>query len=105
MRRSKTSLPQLFDGLLSIGRFCRFFKVPQDVDLAGSLRSIVNPSTPRPEGQGLLRVDPEPRFLTPSLKAGLGAAERVKPAVPVAVIGKPVLSETGLEYFVPGFRP
>jgi hypothetical protein len=25
----------------------------------------------------LLRVDPEPRFLTPSLKTGLGAAERV----------------------------
>ena len=38
----------------------------------------VNPSTPRPENQGLLRVDPEPRFLTPSLKTGLGAAERVK---------------------------
>ncbi len=28
----------------------------------------------------------------------------VKPAVPVAVIGKPVLSETGLEYFVPVFE-
>jgi hypothetical protein len=41
--------------------------------------SKVNPSTPRPEGQGLLRVDPELRFLTPSLKRGLGAAERVKP--------------------------
>jgi transcriptional regulator with XRE-family HTH domain len=49
-------------------------------------RKRVNPSTPRPEGQGLpstraqaegLRVDPEPRFLTPSLKTGLGAAERV----------------------------
>jgi ferredoxin len=39
----------------------------------------VNPSTPRPEGQGLLRVDPEPRFLTSFLKTGLGAAERVKP--------------------------
>jgi ferredoxin len=39
----------------------------------------VNPSTPRPEGQGLLRVDPEPRFLTSFLKMGLGAAERVKP--------------------------
>jgi hypothetical protein len=39
--------------------------------------TLVNPSTPRPEGQGLLRVDPEPRFLTPSLKTGLGAAERV----------------------------
>ena len=38
----------------------------------------VNPSTPRPEGQGLLRVDPEPRVLIPSLKTGLGAVERVK---------------------------
>ena len=47
----------------------------------------VNPSTPRPEGQGLpstraqaegIRVDPEPRFSTPSLKTGLSAAERVK---------------------------
>ena len=26
---------------------------------------LVNPSTPRPEGPGLLRVDPEPRFFTP----------------------------------------
>ncbi len=26
----------------------------------------------------MLRVDPEPRFLTPSLKTELGAAERVK---------------------------
>jgi ferredoxin len=39
----------------------------------------VNPSTPRLEGQGLLRVDPEPRFLTSSLRMGLSAAERVKP--------------------------
>jgi hypothetical protein len=54
----------------------------------------VNPSTPRPEGQGLpsardfgvssversgrgLRVDPERRFLTPPSKAGLGAVEWV----------------------------
>jgi hypothetical protein len=44
---------------------------------SASRRKRVNPSTPRPEGQGLLRVDPEPRFLTPSLKTGLGAAERV----------------------------
>ena len=36
----------------------------------------VNPSTPRPEGQGLLRVDPE-RRQAPPLKAGLGAAEWV----------------------------
>ena len=37
----------------------------------------VNPSTPRPKGRGLLRVDPEPRSFTPSSKTGLGAAERV----------------------------
>jgi curved DNA-binding protein CbpA len=48
----------------------------------------VNLSTPRPEGRGLpstraqaegLEVHPEPRLPTPSLKAGLRAAERVKP--------------------------
>jgi len=38
----------------------------------------INPSTPRPKGQGLLRVDPEPRFFTPSSKAGVGAVEWVK---------------------------
>jgi hypothetical protein len=38
----------------------------------------VNPLTPRPEGRGLLRVDPERRFFTPPSKAGLGAAEWVK---------------------------
>jgi len=38
----------------------------------------VNPSTPRAKGWDLLRVDPEPRPFTPSLKTGLGAAERVK---------------------------
>jgi len=37
----------------------------------------VNPSTLRPKGRGLLRVDPEPRSFTPSSKTGLGAAERV----------------------------
>jgi hypothetical protein len=50
----------------------------------------VNPSTPRPEGLGLLRVDPEQRHSTklmalslskghlyPALKAGFGAAEWV----------------------------
>jgi hypothetical protein len=36
-------------------------------------------STPRPEGRGLLRVDPERRFCTPPSKAGLGAAEWVNP--------------------------
>ena len=44
--------------------------------------SNVNPSTPRPEGRGLLRVDPERRFFTPPSKAGLGAAEWVKPNNP-----------------------
>jgi hypothetical protein len=44
-------------------------------------QSKVNPSTPRPEGRGLLGVDPERRFFTPPSKAGLGAAERVKPMV------------------------
>ncbi len=39
----------------------------------------INPSTPRPEGRGLLRVDPERRFFTPPSKAGLGAAEWVNP--------------------------
>jgi hypothetical protein len=39
---------------------------------------MVNPSTPRLKGQGLLRVDPERRFVTPPSKVGLGAAERVK---------------------------
>ncbi len=38
----------------------------------------VNPSTPQPEGWGLLRVDPERRFCTPPSKAGLNAVERVK---------------------------
>jgi len=41
-------------------------------------RRKVNPSTPWPEGQGLLRVDPEPRFSTPPSKARLGAAEWVQ---------------------------
>ncbi len=33
----------------------------------------VYPSTPRPEGQGLLRVDPERQSFTPPFKAGLEA--------------------------------
>ncbi|MGA2316629.1 MAG: hypothetical protein ABSG71_09635 [Thermodesulfobacteriota bacterium] len=49
----------------------------KDKEMLRLIERKVNPSTPRPEGQGLLRVDPEPRFLTPSLKTGLGAAERV----------------------------
>lgn len=35
----------------------------------------VNPSTHRPEAQGLLRVDPGPPLLTPSLKTGIATAE------------------------------
>jgi hypothetical protein len=42
-----------------------------------NLDKEVNPSTPRPEGQGLLRVDPERGFLAPPSKAGLGAVEWV----------------------------
>jgi peptidoglycan/xylan/chitin deacetylase (PgdA/CDA1 family) len=38
----------------------------------------INPSTPQPEGRGLLRVDPERRFSTPPSKTRLGAVERVK---------------------------
>jgi hypothetical protein len=41
------------------------------------LKDKVNPSTPRPEDRGLLRVDPERGFFTPPSKAGLGAAEWV----------------------------
>ena len=37
----------------------------------------VNPSTLRPGGRSMLRVDPERRFLTPPSKARLGAAEWV----------------------------
>jgi hypothetical protein len=42
------------------------------------MQENVNPSAPRPEGQGLLRVDPERRFTIQPSKAGLGAAEWVK---------------------------
>jgi hypothetical protein len=37
----------------------------------------VNPEQALAFRPGSRRVDPEPRFLTPSLKMGLGAAERV----------------------------
>jgi hypothetical protein len=37
----------------------------------------VTPSTLRPEGRSMLRVDPERRFFTPPSKAKLGAAEWV----------------------------
>jgi len=39
---------------------------------------MINPSTLWPEGQGLLRVDPERRFFTPPSQAGFGATEWVK---------------------------
>jgi len=38
----------------------------------------VKSSTPRPEGRGLFMINPEPRFSSPPLKAGLGVGERVK---------------------------
>ena len=38
----------------------------------------VNPSTPRHKCRGLLRVDPERRFLSPPSDAGVSAVERVK---------------------------
>jgi TonB family protein len=54
----------------------------------------INPSTPRPEGQGSLRVEPERRFFTPPSKAGLGAAEWVKDlAVTEMHISSPVDTE------------
>jgi hypothetical protein len=43
-----------------------------------TLLKNVNPSTPRPEGRGLLGVDPERCFFTPPSKAGLGAVGWVK---------------------------
>jgi hypothetical protein len=50
--------------------------------MRGELKHIflekVNPSAPQPESWGLLRVDPERCFSTPSSKTGLGAVERVK---------------------------
>jgi hypothetical protein len=53
-----------------LGSICFLFPIPLGVE--------VNPSTPQPEGLGLLRVDPERRFSTPPKKAGFGAAEWVK---------------------------
>ena len=51
----------------------------------------VNLSAPRPEGRGLLKVSPEPRFPIPPLKAGLRAVERVKTRFKLSSI-KTVLS-------------
>jgi hypothetical protein len=42
------------------------------------MESANDPSTAWPEGLGLLRVDPDRRFLTLPSKAGLGAAKWVK---------------------------
>jgi len=44
----------------------------------GVVLKEAHPSTLRPEGRDLLRVDPEPGFFTPSSKTGLGTAERAK---------------------------
>jgi hypothetical protein len=48
------------------------------VSIYHRMTAQVNPSTPRPEGQGLLRVNPERRFYTLPSKAKPGAAARVK---------------------------
>jgi CBS domain containing-hemolysin-like protein len=40
------------------------------VEMLGQRISKVNPSTPRHKCRGLLRVDPERRFLFPALKGG-----------------------------------
>jgi hypothetical protein len=48
------------------------------VRLALRQEGEVNPSAPRHKCRGLLRVDPERRFLSPPSKAGLSAVERVK---------------------------
>jgi AcrR family transcriptional regulator len=46
--------------------------------LKSEMRKEVNPSAPRHKCRGLLRVDPERRFLSPPSKAGLSAVQRVK---------------------------
>jgi hypothetical protein len=43
----------------------------QNLQFLKSNNLFVNPSTPRPEGQGLLRVDLERRFFTSPSKGGL----------------------------------
>jgi tRNA-2-methylthio-N6-dimethylallyladenosine synthase len=43
----------------------------------------VNLSAPRPEGRSLLKVHPEPRFVTQPLEAGLSVVERVKSYVTI----------------------
>jgi hypothetical protein len=43
------------------------------------------------------RVDPEPRFLTPSLKTDLGAATRVNPCLPAGRLSKLWPSGRGVE--------
>jgi len=61
----------------------------------------VNLSAPRPEGRGLLKVHPEPRLLTPPLKAGLRAVERVK----VMVGGAPLTEKFAKEIGADGYAP
>jgi uncharacterized protein involved in exopolysaccharide biosynthesis len=63
------------------------FKRPEDIERKLELPTLaaiphlrnneINPSTPRPERRGFLRVNPERRFFTPPSKAGLDAAERI----------------------------
>jgi hypothetical protein len=62
----------------SLDKVIYFYKFSQNAwrDKFLNFREVT-PSTPRPEGQCLLRGDPERRFLTPPTKARLGAIERV----------------------------
>jgi large subunit ribosomal protein L30 len=68
---------------LGFRRLHQTLTLPDRPEIRGMIHRVlhlveVNPSTPRPEGKGSLRVDPERRLSAPSSKAGLGAAERVK---------------------------
>ncbi|PIX24794.1 MAG: 50S ribosomal protein L30, partial [Deltaproteobacteria bacterium CG_4_8_14_3_um_filter_45_9] len=55
---------------LGFKRLHQTLTLPDRPEIRGMINRVihlleVNPSTPRPEGQGSLRVDPEGRFLTP----------------------------------------
>jgi len=67
----------------------------------GVVLKEAHPSTLRPEGRDLLRVDPEPGFFTPSSKTGLGTAERAKDLeelqIERVIPGRPVCSQ-GISY-------
>lgn len=54
----------------------------QKIEIPGPEKSESNPSTLLPVVHGVLKVDPESHFPTPSSKAGLGKAEWVKDVAP-----------------------